>query len=137
MGRLRIDRLATAAGALRDGRGAVVAGRAYRAERWPARAVGLLATADLAVDEALWLEPCRSVHTFGMRVPLGCAFIDAHGHVLRVVDPLVPGRLAACRGASAVVECRAGVLRAHPMLTRLRIVASRRDFPARSDHRRA
>lgn len=137
MGRLRVDRLATAAGALRDGHGALVAGRAYRAERWAARAVGLLSTPDLSIDEALWLEPCRAVHTFGMRIPLACAFVDAGGHVVRVVDPLVPGRLAACRRARAVVECRAGVFREHPALTHLGLVAPRCEFPARSDHRRA
>jgi uncharacterized protein len=120
---LRIDRLARHVGPLRDGRGAVVAGRAYRADRWSARAVGLLATGDLSADEALWIERCAAVHTIGMRIAIGCAFLDARGRVMRLVDPLLPGRLAACRGAIAVVECHAGVLRSHPVLVSLHLGA--------------
>jgi uncharacterized membrane protein (UPF0127 family) len=137
MGRLRIDRLATPAGALRDSRGRVVAERVHRADRWPARLVGLVATADLAVDEALWLPACRAVHTIGMRIPIGCAFVDAAGRVLRIVDPLPPGRFAVCRGACAVVECRAGVLAGRSALSGLILGGTARDFPARSDHPRA
>jgi uncharacterized membrane protein (UPF0127 family) len=137
MGRLRIDRVAVNAGPLRDGRGAVVAGRAYRASSWRPRAAGLLWTPDLAADEALWLDACGAVHTVGMRIPLGCAFLDGGGRVMRLVDPLAPGRFAACRGARSVVECRAGVLRAHPGLTRLSLGTHCADFPAPSGHPRA
>lgn len=137
MGRLRVDRLAVSAGPLRDGRGAVVAGRAYRASSWRPRAAGLLWTPDLAADEALWLDACGAVHTVGMPIPIGCAFLDGHGRVMRLVDPLVPGRFAACRGARSVVECRAGVLRAHPGLTRLSLDPLGADFPAPSGDSRA
>lgn len=85
--------------------------RCHVAERWPARLVGLLGTAALAADEGLWIAPCRSVHTWGMRVTIACAFIDAQGRVVRVVDPLPPWRMAAYRGAAAVLETRAGGLR--------------------------
>jgi len=75
-----------------------------------ARLVGLLGTPDLAGDEALWLERCGSVHTVGMRIAIGCAFLDASGRVLRVVDPLPPWRAARARGAASVLEVRAGRL---------------------------
>jgi uncharacterized protein len=110
MGALRIDRLTGPPRPLRDGGGRLVAARCYRATSALSRLVGLLGTADLALDEALWLEPCRSVHTAGLRAPIGCAFLDAGGRVLRVVDPLPRWRAAAARGARAVVECRAGAL---------------------------
>jgi uncharacterized membrane protein (UPF0127 family) len=112
----------------------VVAARAYRAERWAARAVGLLATPDLAPDEALWIEGCHAVHSVGMRVPIGCAFLDGRGRVMRLVDPLVPRRFAACRGARSVVECHAGVLRSHSGLTRLSLGVPGPAFPAPSEH---
>lgn len=110
MGALRIDRLTGPPAPLRDGSGRVVAGRCYRAASATARLVGLLGTADLAPDEALWLEPCASVHSAGLRAPIGCAFLDGDGRVLRVVDPLPRWRAAGARGARAAVECRAGVL---------------------------
>lgn len=88
----------------------VVAGRCHRASGGLARAVGLLGTHDLAGDEALWIEPCGSIHTIGMRIDIGAAFLDAEGAVLRVIARLVPGRIAVCRGARAVVEARPEVL---------------------------
>ena len=110
MGALRIDRLTGPPGPLRDGAGRVIAARCYRATSAPARLVGLLGTPDLAPDEALWLEPCASVHTAALRAPIGCAFLDREGRALRVVDPLPRWRVAGARGARAVVECRAGAL---------------------------
>jgi uncharacterized membrane protein (UPF0127 family) len=109
MGRLRVDRLAGSPAAL-EADGTLLAARCYLARTALARLVGLLGTPDLAPDEALWLERCSSVHAVGLRAPIGVAFLDGEGRVLRVVDPLPRGRAAAARGARAVVECRAGVL---------------------------
>jgi hypothetical protein len=91
-----------------DADGNLVVARCHVADRPLARLVGLLGTPDLADDEGLWLEPCSSVHTWGMRIPITCAFLDADGRVLRVVDPLPAWRHAAVRGARAVVEVPAG-----------------------------
>jgi uncharacterized membrane protein (UPF0127 family) len=106
----RIDRLCGPAAPLVAGDGTVLAARCYRASSAAARLVGLLGTPDLAEDEALWLEPCGSVHTVLLRAPIGCAFLDGEGRVIRVVDPLPRSRAASARGARAVVECRPGVL---------------------------
>ena len=108
MGRLRVDRLAARACRLVDERGEVRFGRCHVASGVVARTVGLLGTASLEPDEALWIEPCASVHTLGMRFPLAVAFVAADGRVLRVVDPLPPWRAASARGARAVVEAAAG-----------------------------
>jgi hypothetical protein len=110
MGALRIDRLTGPPAPLRDGGGRLIAARCYRAATVRARLAGLLFTPDLAADEALWLEPCASVHSAALRAEIGCAFLDAGGRVLRVVDPLPRWRVAGARGARAVVECRAGAL---------------------------
>ena len=110
MNRLRVDRLCGPPAPLVAGDGTVLAARCYRASSALARLVGLLGTPDLAEDEALWLEPCGSVHTVLLRAPIGCAFLDRDGRVVRVVDPLHRSRAATARGARAVVECRAGVL---------------------------
>jgi len=109
MGLLRVDRLSGPPAALEAG-GTVLARRCYLARTSLARLVGLLGTPDLAEDEALWLERCSSVHSLGLRVPIGVAFLDGEGRVLRVVDPLPRGRAAGARGARAAVECRSGVL---------------------------
>lgn len=111
MSRLRIERLTGARPhVLRSEAGAVLVARCHRADRAPARAAGLLFTPDLAPDEGVWLEPCSAVHALGLRASIGCAFLDAEGRVLRVVDPLPRGRAAWQRGARVVVEARRGVL---------------------------
>jgi uncharacterized membrane protein (UPF0127 family) len=93
---------------VRDPDGRVLIARCHVADRLLARLVGLLGTPDLADDEGLWLEPCSSVHTAGMRIPIACAFLDGERRVLRVVDPLPPWRHAGVRGARVAVEARAG-----------------------------
>jgi uncharacterized membrane protein (UPF0127 family) len=53
---------------------------------------------------ALRLEPCRCVHTFGMRFALDLRWYDRDGRLLRVDEAVPPWRVRACRGAHAVVE---------------------------------
>ena len=57
------------------------------------RARGLLGRASLASGEALWLAPCRSIHTVGMRFAIDVVFLDRASRVVRVVDDLAPYRL--------------------------------------------
>ena len=60
------------------------------------------------VAEPLVLEPCRWVHTVGVRVPLDVAYVDDDGAVLST-ETLKPWRVGIpVRGAHAVVEARAG-----------------------------
>lgn len=129
MGRWRIDRIGGPPGMLVDGSGRTVAFRCHVADRWGARLVGLLATPDLTPCEALWLPRCPSIHTMGLRAPIGCAFVDARGRVLRVCDPMPPNRIARCPGARAVVECHAGVLRGVSVGQTLRRVTPPAVFP--------
>ena len=56
----------------------------------------------------LLLAPARSVHTCFMRAPIDVVFLDAELRVLRVVRGLGPWRVAAARGARAVLELPAG-----------------------------
>ena len=84
-----------------------------RAETFGARLLGLLARARLADDEALYLAPCSSVHTVGMRYGIDVAFVDRQGRVLKVAEGLEPCRAAWCRGAHGAVELVAGGARRH------------------------
>lgn len=59
-------------------------------------------------DGALLIEPCRSVHSFGMRFPIDVAFVDADLVVLRALR-LVPNRITRpCWAARGVIEAEAG-----------------------------
>ena len=63
------------------------------------------------VDGALLLRPCRSVHTFGMRFPIGVAFCRRHDEtfvVLSVVE-MRPWRVGRPRPrATCVIEAERG-----------------------------
>lgn len=107
---LRIDRLCHQTAGLVVG-SRCIAPRAYVADGLVSRFVGMLGTPDLALDEALILVPCASVHGIGLRCPIGVAFVTRAGVVLRVVDPL-PWWGARVNGAHAVIEARTGVLAA-------------------------
>jgi uncharacterized membrane protein (UPF0127 family) len=61
------------------------------------------------IDGVLVLEPCRQVHTIGMRFPIDVAFCDRAGVVLRVMT-MRPGRLSRVVWRSrSVLEGPAGV----------------------------
>jgi len=87
--------------------------RALLARTWGARLRGLLLRPPLASDasEALVLEPCASIHTFGMRYPLDVVFVDAEGAVVGVRENVRPWRACMQRGARAVIEFHHGAVR--------------------------
>jgi len=72
------------------------------------RMKGLLGRRSLGDGEGLLLRPAGSIHTAFMRFPIDAVFLDADLRVLRVASNLQPWRLAAQRGAKAVVELPAG-----------------------------
>lgn len=68
---------------------------------------GLLGTAH--PGEGLVLEPCASVHMFGMAYPLDIIFADQAAVVRRVVAELRPWRMTGwVRGARYAIELPAG-----------------------------
>lgn len=57
------------------------------------------------------MEPCNSIHTFGMRFPIDVLFIDASNRILKAIRTLGPGKVAGpVKGGSAVIEIAAGEL---------------------------
>lgn len=70
--------------------------------------MGLLAQPLPPSGSGLWIEPCRAVHTFGMRGPLDLVFVAKSGAVLRVCENVKPGRVRGSLRARSVLELRAG-----------------------------
>lgn len=84
--------------------------RVKRAVRWWERLRGLLGT-PVPPDDGLYITPCSSVHTMGMRYPIDLLFLDRNGRVLRIAEAVPPWRIAGAWRAHAVAEFRAGTLR--------------------------
>ncbi len=82
------------------------------AEGLNARSVGLLGRADLASDTGLWIHRCNSIHTWFMRFPIDCVFVDRELRVVSIKESVGPWRFVWPQwGASSVVEVRAGVVK--------------------------
>ena len=96
---------------VRAASGEVVAGRVVVARSLWGRLRGLLACPMLEGGDALWLEPCNGIHTFGMRYPLAAIVLDAKRRVLAVTPVIMPGRvLPPVRGGRITVEMLPGTL---------------------------
>ncbi|RXN92899.1 hypothetical protein C7R54_03935 [Achromobacter aloeverae] len=84
--------------------------RVHPLRRWCARRRGLAGRRPPRGALGVWLQPCRAVHTLGMRYPLDLFFLDGDNRVVKVVAGLPPRRLALCLRAVSVVELKAGVV---------------------------
>ncbi len=85
--------------------GKVLCPRVVRPRGFWQRHLGLLARAPLAQGEGLWLQPCGSVHTWGVRQRIDLLFLDPEHRVLRWVADVPPWRVVtAPRGTASVVE---------------------------------
>lgn len=96
------------ADALIADQGGRVFARVQCAQRPWERMRGLLGRPRLSADQALLIEPCNSVHTFGMRYPIDVLFLDGELRVLAIAADLRPGRLAWSWRARRVLEMTAG-----------------------------
>ncbi|AXT86024.1 hypothetical protein C6I20_13070 [Aeromicrobium sp. A1-2] len=84
-------------------------GAVEMADSYGTRRKGLLGRDGL--DGAIWLMPCRHVHTMGMRFAIDVALVDRDGRVLHV-QTMPPRRLGAMRRRSrSVLEAEAGAFR--------------------------
>lgn len=69
------------------------------------RLVGLLGTrlGDKGLMPVL-LNPCNSIHTFGMNYPIDVAFVDKNNKVVRTCYTVVPGRMLRAPRARRTLE---------------------------------
>lgn len=98
-------------GALYDrDQGRCIVRKVWKAHGSWERMRGLLGRPPLGDDEALLLEPCRSVHSFGMRYALDLVYVDRRGRVCKMVYGMRPGSFSASLGAYSTIEFAAGKL---------------------------
>jgi len=78
------------------------------ADRPVARMVGLLGRHYLPAAEGLLIKPCNAIHMMFMNFAIDVVFLDRDLQVLKIVKGLRPWRMAACGGASMVLELGTG-----------------------------
>jgi uncharacterized membrane protein (UPF0127 family) len=88
-------------------RGAYLATELSLANTHWSRLRGLMGTnkATFSAGKALWIVPCRGVHTFAMRFPIDVVYLDRGQVVVHVEKNLLPWRMAPVRlSAVSVLE---------------------------------
>ena len=70
---------------------------------WRERLRGLLWT-DASRAGTVLLNPCRSIHTFGMPYAIDVAFLSKEGKVVLVKRGVPPKTVLTCRAACSVLE---------------------------------
>jgi hypothetical protein len=91
-------------------RQAVLADCVEVADHGATRRKGLLGRNSLAEGEGLWIVPCESVHTFGMKFPIDLVYLDRKKKVKKVRSSVPPWRLSACLSADSVLELASGTI---------------------------
>jgi uncharacterized membrane protein (UPF0127 family) len=90
-------------------RNLLVAERTLRPRDVVNRSLGLLVRPPLQPGEALWLDPCGGIHTWGMGYAIDVLFLDAGQRVVGVARGVRPWRMVwKPAGTRSVVELAAG-----------------------------
>ena len=72
----------------------VVATEARFCRGFWSRLRGLLGTAESEGAKGCWIEPCNSIHTFGMSYPIDAYFLNRQNQVVAVLKGLKPNRIS-------------------------------------------
>lgn len=90
-------------------RGKILADRAELAKTFYSRFMGLMGVKSLGFGEGLHIDPCNSIHTFFMRIPIDALFLDKEGKIVRLLPSMVPWRVSSIYSrARSVLELPAG-----------------------------
>ena len=79
---------------LHEATGQVLAHRVHTASSLFTRMRGLIGTSDLKPCEALWIVPCRGIHTWFMKFPIDVVFVTKTLQLVAVFENTRPFRLA-------------------------------------------
>lgn len=88
----------------------VISLKGLKTQSMKERLGGLLVLESLEKNQALWIGPCNSIHTLGMKYALDLVYIDKHNKVCGLVGNVKPWRLSLCIQAKAVMELTADSL---------------------------
>ena len=91
-------------------RNAILGDRIEAARTSRERRTGLLKHEGLGEGEGLWIVPCESVHSFGMKFAIDVVFVNRKKVVVKVRPNMVKWRIALSLRAHSVIELPVGVI---------------------------
>jgi uncharacterized membrane protein (UPF0127 family) len=75
------------------------------------RLVGLLRDRHLEYGDGLWLMPCNSIHSLGMKFAFDAIFLDRNLQVVHLVSEMKPWRISRMiLSAKSVLEVPSGLI---------------------------
>jgi len=80
----------------------------WRADTALTRARGLLGRPPLQINQGLVIEPCSSIHTFGMQYAIDIVFVDSADRIVKLVSHLEKWRIFMSARAKWTLELKAG-----------------------------
>jgi uncharacterized membrane protein (UPF0127 family) len=92
-------------------RGVRLTGCGRVADTFLTRLVGLLGDKQLEFGDGMWIVPCNSIHSIGMRFQFDAVFLDKHLRVVHLVREMKPWRISKIVfSAHSVLELPAGLI---------------------------
>jgi len=73
------------------------------------RTKGLLGKKALTAG-GLWIKPCNSVHTFGMKFPIDLIYLNKNNVIIKTVSALKVWRASGCFRAASILELPTGTI---------------------------
>jgi uncharacterized membrane protein (UPF0127 family) len=84
-----------------------------KAETFLTRFKGLMGVPSLPMGQGLLIEPCTSIHSFFMKIPIDALFLDRDLKVVDIVHAMPAWRMSKVYfGARSVLELPSGTARA-------------------------
>lgn len=75
------------------------------------RMKGLMFQSNLEVNQGLWIDPCKSIHTFFMQFPIDTIFLSKDLKVVHKIENLIPWNITGYYfKAQSVLELKAGTI---------------------------
>lgn len=101
------------------------------------RRKGLLGRKGLSPGGGLWIQPCESVHTFGMQFSIDLVYLDRTLRIRKVQSNVRPWRISTCLSARSIIELPSGVIRDTQSRAGDRLEISAATAPADSGSRKS
>lgn len=93
-------------------RGTVLGEKVHTARGFWGRLIGLLGKNRLEEGDGLWISPCSSIHSIGMRFVFDAVFLGPDGKISWLIDGFQRNRVSGIvRNACGVLELPAGTIR--------------------------
>ena len=65
--------------------------------------------------QGLWIIPCNTIHTIGMKYPLDLVYLNKRNEIVKLVEDVDAWRFSGTLTAHSVVEFAAGFIQKHKL----------------------